>query len=221
MSDNIKLAALSRNSAQADKTKHYILAEVYGPDAPNQHVMVENIAFQKTFAKAGVSTLLDLEIDGKETVQVITREIQYHPLKGNPIHIDFYQVNPKQKLTTKINLVTVGVSAAVQNMGGILMKNLEELTIECLPNDLISQIDVDLSKLATLKDTIRVEDLTVPANLTIKNDPRAVVASVLTARKQKIAATTTDTAVATPAAGAPTEGAKPAVAAKKADAKKK
>jgi len=195
MSEKIQLLALSRNSDQADKKKNYILAEVYGPGVENKHIMVESVAFQKVFHQAAVSSLIDLQIDGKETVQVIVRDTQTDPLKSNLIHVDFYQVDPNKKLIAKVNLVTVGASLAVQNLGGILVKNMDTLEIECLPSNLVGEIDIDISTLATFKDVIRVADIQAPENTIIKNNPRDIVMSVVAARKQ----------VAVGEAGAPVE----------------
>ncbi|MFH0840392.1 MAG: 50S ribosomal protein L25 [bacterium] len=184
MSEKIELLAFSRNSEKANGNKTYVQAEVYGPGVENKHVVVEMNSFLKVFQQANVSTLIDLQIDNQPGIQVIVREVQKDPLKDTPIHIDFYQVNPTKKLTTRINLTTKGTSPAVQTMGGILVKNLDNLKVECLPGDLVSQIEIDLAKLAKLKDVIRVEDIDIPANISVKNNPRDIIMSVVAQRKQ-------------------------------------
>lgn len=183
MNEKIQLAAMNRTSEPANKK--YILAEVYGLGVENQHIMVEAIAFQKAFQRSGVSTLIDLEIDGKPAIKVIVREVQKDPLKDNPIHVDFYQIDMNKRLTTKVNLVTKNTSPAVQMLGGILIKNLEKLEVECLPDSLIHEIEIDLSTLVHLKDVVRVSEITVPANVIIKNNPRDIVISVVAPRQQK------------------------------------
>lgn len=179
-----KLAAVSRDKQPADGKK-YIPAEVYGPGIENQHILVEQVSFGKMLATASKSSLIDLLVDQAEPVKVIIKEVQRDPLKDTVIHVDFHQVKMDKKITAQIDINYVGKSPAITNLGGILLTNLNKLTIECLPADLISSVDVDLSAIENLGEAIRVEDLKLADTIMIKDDPRSVILSISSPRKSK------------------------------------
>lgn len=137
-----------------------IPAEFYGSGAKNQHLTLDYQTFRKLFREAGSSTLVDLQIEGSDAaVKVLIHRVDYDPLTDEFQHIDFLQVDMTKKITTHIVLHFTGVSPAVKNLGGILTHNKTELPIRCLPGDLVHEIEVDISKLAEIHDSIRVKDL--------------------------------------------------------------
>lgn len=176
-----------------------IEAELYGPGVENRHLVVDAGDVEKIIAAGGRAKPVALEINGNGTASVIIREAQRDHLKGRLLHVDFYELKADQKVRVEAALKPIGQSRAVTAYGGTLVKNVQFITIECLPEFLVSELEVDLSKLANLKDTIRIEDLTAPAGVTIKNSPRDPVISVVATRKAKAAAADT----AAPAAAAP------------------
>ena len=184
--NEIKLSAESRDkkngSAKQVLSTGYIPAVIYGSGAKNINLKIKTIDFEHVFAAAGESNLIDLIINGKQAVKVIVKEFQKDAVKGGAIHVDFYQVDMKKKITTNIPLDFVGKSKAVKELGGILIKNMDEVEVECLPGDLINKIEVDLSKLNDLSDIIRVSDLVLPEGVAIINEQSDVVASIVELR---------------------------------------
>ena len=161
-----------------------IPAVVYGNKVEPMSVAVDAIPFQKTLRKAGESTLVDLSIDKKEPVKVLIHDIQYHPVRGDVVHIDFYQVNMKEKITTHIALEFIGEAPAVEQLSGTLVKNMDELEVECLPGDLVHAIEVDISVLNTFDDAILVKDIALPKGLEGQDDPEATVVFVEAPRSE-------------------------------------
>ena len=155
-----------------------IPAVVYGNKIEPTHVAVNAIAFQKTLRQAGESTLVDLSIGDKDPVKVLIHDVQYHPVRDDVVHIDFYQVNMKEKITTHIPLEFIGESPAVEQLSGTLVKNMDELEVECLPGDLVHAIDVDISVLKTFDDVIHVKDIVLPQGLEVQNDMDATIVFV-------------------------------------------
>lgn len=213
----VKLKAYSREQIEAAgparkgaaKAAHQLIpAEMYGPGFDNVHLAVAPRALEKIFKANGKAMIVDLEYDGQE-IPVIIKAIQRHYLKNNPIHADFYRIKDDQKVNVETSIKHVGKSFAVSNLGGILIKNLQSLKIECLPKYLVKEIEVDLGKLATIHGVIRVEDLAIPEGITVKNNGRDPVVSVLSSRKSKSdasagpATTPANGAAAAPAKAAP------------------
>lgn len=187
--DSIVLNAVPRTAAGKANKKlrltNTVPAVVYGHGVTNQSVAVNAIDFQKTYRQAGSSSLVDLVIGGGAPVKVLIHAVQQHPTKTTPIHIDFYQVKMTEKLTTDIDLRFVGESTAVKESGGILIRTLDKVKVECLPGDLVPSIDVDLSALKTFEDRIHVRDIIAPKGITILDGADEVVASVTPPRSEE------------------------------------
>lgn len=173
-----------RHGAAAVRTESQVPGVLYGHGVDNTAVSVSAIAFEKIYAAAGESSLISLTVDGAAPVQVVIHGVQRHAVTHRITHVDFYQVNMKEKIRTEVPLVFEGVAPAEKNLGGILVKARDYVEIECLPSDLIHDIVVDLSGLATFEDHIRVSDLNVPSTVEIMDDPEVTIASVSEPRSQ-------------------------------------
>jgi large subunit ribosomal protein L25 len=110
--------------------------------------------------------------------EVLIQDIDLDPVTDNVRHADFYVIEKGKKVTVHIPLEFAGVSPAVKDLGGILVKVLHELEIEAMPKDLPHNLSVDISKLATFEDRILAKDVTLPAGVTLLTKPEEVVASV-------------------------------------------
>ncbi len=185
----IKLEARSREeSGKKVKTlrdRKLIPAVLYGHGVKNNNLAVSYHDFEKVYNEAGESTLIDLAIDGKEPVLTLIQEVQTDPVKNKYLHVDFYQVKLTEKIEAEIEFNFINVSLAVKDLAGILVKAMNVLPVKCFPQDLISNIDVDLSKLKTFEDHIYVKDLPVPEKIEILASPDEVVASVTPPRSDE------------------------------------
>ncbi len=174
---NIKLQAELRAS-QTKTDNQYLLAVLYGNKVANVNLKIKQTDFEKAWKQAGESNLIDLELN-KETVPVLIKDLQYHPVKHLPIHVDFYQVNMKEKITTEIPLNYIGESKAVKELGGLLMKYADAVEVRCLPGDLLNNLDVDISVLVDFEGAIHMKDLNLPKNMELMRDPEEMVASII------------------------------------------
>jgi len=152
------------------KKKGQIPAELYGQNQKNQHLLVGEVMLSKVLASAGESSLIDLVIDDGKTIKVLIHDVQKNPVTNRTSHVDFYQVDMKHTLTVDVPFVFIGESKAVKELEGTLIKNMDEIEISCLPGDLISHIEVDISSLQTFDDVIKVKNLKAPSSITIKAD---------------------------------------------------
>lgn len=161
-----------------------IPAVLYGHNVTTESLELSEGDFRKVFKKAGESTIITLDVDGKST-PVLIHDVHNHYLTEQPIHVDFYAVNMTEKLTATIPLHFEGESAAVKTLGGVLAKNLTELEVECLPIDLPQFIVIDISALVTFADSIRVADVKVSDKVEIKAAPEEVIISATPPRTEE------------------------------------
>jgi len=160
-------------------------AVVYGHSVESASLWVNALDLKRLLRKSGESTIIDLKIDGKDDRNVLIHEIQKDGVKGGFMHIDFFQVRMNEKIETEVELVFVGESKAVKEMGGILVKNIDKVKVRCLPADLPSHIDVDISVINTFEDHIAVKDLKVSSKVELDVEPETVVALVTPPRTEE------------------------------------
>lgn len=164
-------------------SKDMIKGVMYGAGVETSSLEVKRLEFENLFAKTGESGLITLTFADGRKEPVLVKDLQFDAVKHRIIHVDFYRVNMKEKVTAEVNLEFVGESPAVKAQGGIVVYNVDALEIEALPSDLIQKVDVDLSKLANLGDAIHVSDITLPQGVVFKSEPETMIAQVVEPKK--------------------------------------
>lgn len=162
--------------------KSDIKAVAYGPKFASTPIEVPYVDFIRVYNTVGTSGLVSLDIDGTK-VNALVHTMDLDPVKNSVMHIDFYVPEAGKKVHAEVSLVFVGESDAVK-AGGLLIKVLHSVEVEAMPEDLPHDIQVDISKLATMQDDITVADLKVPAKVTIKMPADEVVASIVAAQEE-------------------------------------
>jgi len=152
-----------------------IPAVVYGQTDPI-HIQIDKIPLRRALRQAGSNELIDIAVDG-EKLTVLAREIQQHATKGDLIHVDFYEVNMQETIVAEIALVMVGEPASELGNLGQVTQILHGIEVECLPGDLISQVEFTVSHLTSPDEIIHVYDIALPEKLTLITDPEATVTS--------------------------------------------
>lgn len=189
MSKEIKLEAQSRDEnggAKKIRKSGFVLGNIYGAGAENKNIQIKTSDFNKVFAQAGESHLIDLVIDQSAPIKVIVKDTQKDHVKDNIIHVDFYQVDMKKKITAEIPLNFIGESPAVKKLGGILVKNIDTVEVNCLPSDLVDKIEVNLSSLENFHDSIRIGGLNVPQGMELTADKNEIVVIVSEPAKEEV-----------------------------------
>lgn len=162
------------------RKKGQLPAVLYGPGMNNILLELNYRLFEKIYEAAGESSLVSLKIKGeKKPYQVLIHEVQRDPLTGAFIHIDFYQPSLEKKIEVNIPFEFFGESEAVKNLGGTLVKNIPEVRVRALPQDLPHQIRVNIEKLKTFEDHIKISDLETPQGVEILKDVQEIVVSVV------------------------------------------
>lgn len=161
-----------------------IPAVFYGAGNTTTSVSIPLVEFKKIWRQAGESSTVKLSVDGKE-VDVLIHEVQVHPVTEVPIHVDFLAIDMNKKIKVNVELEFVGISNAVKNGLGNLVKVLHEVEIEALPKDLPHNLEVDLSALENVDSQILVSDIKLPTGVEMITEKEEVVASIVLQKEEK------------------------------------
>ena len=155
-----------------------IPAVLYGKGAESKAISIDPSALQRLLQSggAGMNTLIELSVDGT-TRTVLVKELQREPVRGRPLHTDFYLVDLDQTVEVSVPIHLVGRAPGVE-LGGILDHPLREIELECLPRAIPEGVDVDVSALQ-VGDSIHVRDLELPEGASVRTDVNLAVASVV------------------------------------------
>ncbi len=166
------------------RTEGRIPAVLYGFEVEPQNITLDRNELERLYREAGESTVVTLSVDSAEH-NVLIQEIQRDPVSDLIIHADFRRIDMSQKVEASILLTLAGEAPAVKELGGVIMRTLEEVDVLALPSALVRELEVDISALATFDDVIRVKDLTAPAGIEILTEVETAVASVQPPRTQE------------------------------------
>ena len=178
----------------------YIPAVIYGKQAPAHCAVVAKEFLMKKHHFTG-STIITLDVEGQKHM-VFVKTFQENLLKGIVNHIDFYEVTAGEKVRTHVGIELVGNPVGVRN-GGVLEQVLHEIDIECLPKDLPSIIQVDVSAL-DINDAVRVAQIVVADGVKIHTPEDETVATVKAVKVEEAAPADAEAADATAASATDT-----------------
>jgi large subunit ribosomal protein L25 len=154
-----------------------IPAVIYGHGREPQSLVTNARETERLLQRiAPSSTVIELSVDGKVS-RTLIREIQRHPFKRHVMHLDFQELVAGEKVAVKVPIVYLGTPEGVRLEGGILDQVMHELQLECDPGNIPEHVDVDISHVRVGKP-LHVSDLTLPAGVTVMDEPGATVCVV-------------------------------------------
>ena len=175
---------------------------LFGHNLKSIALQCNTTELKRTIAHAGMTTIFSLEVDReKQPRKVLIREIQHDALGKQILHVDFYQIIKTQKLKVEIPILLVGEAPAMKIKGRLLMHPLTTLSVECLPDKLPPEIEVDISSLEEVDQAIHVKDLTLDPAITVTSEPDQLIAKISEITITKVA----EEEVPTPVAAEPGE----------------
>ncbi len=186
LSLNAKTRIKEDSTPKKLRREGYVPAVLYGHKTTTQNLKIPVQKMEKIYNEAGESQLIDLSIDGKQSVKILIKNIQTDLIKNKFLHADFYQVKMGEEITTEIPLSFIGKSKAIKELGGFLIKNMESVEISCLPSNLPSEIEVDISQLQDFSDQIKLNDLKLPKDVELTSETTDdVVATIEEPREEE------------------------------------
>lgn len=165
-----------------------IPAELFGSGIENKHLSVPAKEFKKLYDAAGENTVITLVIDEKERVSALISEVQQNGLSQSIIAIDFRAVRRDEKIQVAVPISYAGTDMAAKN-GFIIVKILDEIEIEALPQEIPHEFVVDITPLENPGQSIEVKDVAVPKGVKIKIPEDTVIVTVTEKEKEIITET--------------------------------
>lgn len=174
-------------------------ANIFGKKIKSQSIAVKLTDFLDVYKKAGETSLITLTV-GADEKAVLVANVQVSPLTDKPIHVDFHQVDLKEKVTANVHIEMTGESPAEKLSIGTVVQYIDEVEVEALPTDLPDKLIVDISKLAEVDQAIYIKDLDLDTKkVEVKVSPDEIVFKVEPPQKEEV--------VVAPVAEVPAEGA--------------
>ena len=181
-------ASRGKNEARRTRVAGMIPAVVYGAFKDPQAVSVNPRDILRIIrGKSGHNAIFDIDIAGIERSPVIVADEQYDPVKDTLIHIDLKRIDLTRKLRVSIPVHTIGEPKGVKQQGGVLDVVTRSIEIECIPDDIPNQFDVDVTELM-IGSNIRVSELIAGPGVRILTAPEAVIAHVVGIKEEVVAA---------------------------------
>ncbi len=165
------------------RAEGFIPAVFYGHKEKSTACVLPLNAFKKAWKEAGESSVITLEMP-KGKISALIHEVQMDPVKGVPIHVDFYAIEKGQEVEVHVPIEFVGVSEAVKNGTGNLVKVLYEIEVRALPENLPHNVVVDISSLITIDGQITAGDIVLPKGVTLVTGATDVVVAIATAKEE-------------------------------------
>lgn len=167
---------------------------IFGPDFKSKSISIVYKDLVKTYKQVGETGIVYITVD-KESIPVLIKTIQKHPLSSSLLHVDFRKIDLSKKIETNVPVKTIGVSEAVTQKAGVLLLQSDTLLVEALPEDIPSSIEVDISIIKEIGQEIKVADLKKSDKYVVKTPVEKVIVAVIAHKEESIVP---ETAVATP-----------------------
>lgn len=154
-------------------------ANIYGHNVPSQAIEADSIELNHLLRRAGRTALIQITVVGEGPARpVLVRQYTRRATNDELLHVDFFQVSMREKLTVDVPLTLVGDAPVVEQFDAIVVQSMDSVSVQCLPAEIPSHIDVDITPLVDPSSNVYVRDLRVPSGVEILADPDLPVASV-------------------------------------------
>lgn len=160
---------------------------LFGHDTEPLALQCDTTQLEHVLTHSGKTRLIGLKLDrARKLRSVVVREVQKHPLSGEIIHVDFYQVSMTEKIKVDVPITLIGEAPALRLKGTMLVRELSRLNVECLPDSIPANVQVDISSLAEEDQSIHVKDISLDEGITVLDDPEHVIVRVALLAIEKV-----------------------------------
>jgi len=198
---NISLEATPRsergkNASRRQRAQGLVPVTVYGGGKESVSTTIVKREFAALLRAHGRNVIFTLNVDGSAT-PVKVAEMQLDPVKGTLIHMDLMRISLTEKSKFEVTVRTVGEADGVKNLSGFLEVVTHSIEVRCLPRDLPSVIEVDVTPLG-IGDNFKIADLKLDSGIEVLDDPETVIATVVPPRIEEPAPEVAPEATAEP-----------------------
>ena len=160
---------------------------LFGPGVESMTLQCDSTRLHRVLAEAGQTKLINLKLESeKKPRTVMVREVQREPRSGESLHVDFYQVKMAELIKVEVPIVLFGEAPALKLKENMLVQDLNTLTVECLPAEIPTSVEIDLSPLTETEEAVRVKDIELAEGVVILNEPEHVVVKISLRHIEKI-----------------------------------
>jgi len=182
---------LGKNKVKDLRGKGFIPAVIYAEGKKSSPIKVSHRQLWQLIHQHRLeSIVINLKMQDAQKQKgraCLIKEIQYDPVKGDIIHVDFNEISLTKVIKVNVPVVAEGEPIGVKQEGGSLEHILWEIEVECLPTDIPRDIEVDVS-LLKIGDAVHIKDITFPSNIKVLNSLEAIVFSVTAPIKEEVVA---------------------------------
>lgn len=155
----------------------------FGTGTESLPMQVEGAVLRRVLPKAGTNIPISIDIEGSGGENIcFVKEVQRHPVTEDILHVDFLRVDITQSIRAEVPIILEGVAPAVRDLGGTLLQTMDTVLVEALPMRIPASFTVDVSGLDDFDKTIRVDTLTLSADVTVIADPGEMITTVVRPR---------------------------------------
>ena len=184
----------------------FVPAVVYNAKTESKNIMLDTSTAKQILKNATSTTILDTELDGK-SFKVVVKEIDINPVTEELRHISFFEIDESKDMVFSIPFEIIGISPAVKNNLGVLVEVMDSIEVRCKVNDLIPSIKVDISGLEHPGQSISIDELEIPKNISLINEElKNATVVTITEMQEEIVSTPTESETTTAEASTETEG---------------
>lgn len=175
----VKPRAIVGKQVRALRREGWIPLSVYGAHTQASNMQADERSLRVVLGKAGTNRLIRLDTGDGQRHVVIAREIQREPISGKLWHVDLMEISLTEKMDVDVPIVFNGTSTIVKSGAGLLLHGLEQISIRVLPTDLIPEIQVDISGLENINDSVHVSDLNLGDKIEVLTAPDEMIAKII------------------------------------------
>lgn len=184
----------------------FVPAVVYNAKTESKNIMLDTSTAKQILKNATSTTILDTELEGK-SFKVVVKEIDINPITEELRHISFFEIDESKDMVFSIPFEIIGISPAVKNNLGVLVEVMDSIEVRCKVNDLIPSIKVDISGLEHPGQSISIDELEIPKDISLINEElKNATVVTITEMQEEIVSTPTESETTTTEASTETEG---------------
>lgn len=197
-----EIRKISGRKVKTLRAEGLLPANIYGKKIKSISIQINHKDFEKVYKETGETGIVLLEV-GSDEKPVLVHNIQVDPVTDTMIHVDFFQVDLKQKVSAKVPVELVGESPAEKQTLGTVIQQINEIEVEAFPMDLPEKFEISVENLSEVDQAIFIKDIRVDkTKVEVRADPEAIIAKVEPPQKEEV--------VEVPVAEVGPEGAVPA-----------